>query len=323
MVIEERGRKGSSPDISVVIPHKNRFNTLKLVLEGFEAQSLSPERFQVIISDSGSSEEERERLREWLRSSRLNYKLIVDEDRGRAGARNDGITYSDASLIVFTDADIIPSRDFLKEHLNFHSSGPPHSALLGIEVRVTSEEELREAMDDPEGFLMRRPERASRKHRRFRKVQWWKCITGNLSVKRKHLIQAGLFDTNLDIYGYEDIELGYRLHRIGVNFFLHPKLYNFHLHPYSLKGRIRTARAAGKNLAKFFAKHGDRRIPLVFGINPFNSMMARLKGLLWRLVGEEDVEASSHELTGLAKLAFELIVQAHKLEAFYEELNKR
>ncbi len=40
--------------------------------------------------------------------------------------------------------------------------------------------------------------------------------TGNASIRKEHLFDAGLFDESFVEYGWEDLELGIRLRRLGL-----------------------------------------------------------------------------------------------------------
>ncbi|MGD5763666.1 hypothetical protein QUU53_22525, partial [Xanthomonas citri pv. citri] len=57
--------------------------------------------------------------------------------------------------------------------------------------------------------------------------------TSNVSVSRKKLQQLDqLFDTTFKKYGFEDVELGYRLHKVGVQIIYNPVALGFHDHIY-------------------------------------------------------------------------------------------
>ncbi len=308
------------PKLTVIIPVKDRWGKLKLVLDGFCQQTLDSRYFQVILSDGGSCEDNINRIEDYISSAPISIKLLRGARSGRADARNFGILNSETSLLVFTDADIIPAKDFLQRHLEFHQNNSyPPVALLGIEVRVLNLEELETALEDPVKFLAEKPERASRRDRKFRKLQWWKCITGNLSLRRDLALQAGLFDIMFRGYGYEDIEFGYRLHKLGIEFVLDPKLFNFHIHPYTLEERLEVARYAGVNLAKFYLKHANPWIPLTFGINPINSFLAKFQGYMENYL-KDDMRRDIYELRGMKALIFDLLKQITMLKSFYKTL---
>ncbi|MGC8712522.1 MAG: glycosyltransferase family 2 protein, partial [Leptodesmis sp.] len=55
--------------------------------------------------------------------------------------------------------------------------------------------------------------------------------TGNVAIARHWLIQAGLFDTRFQLYGWEDLELGVRLKQLGLKLIKCPAAVGYHWHP--------------------------------------------------------------------------------------------
>ncbi|MEW4152453.1 glycosyltransferase [Bacillus thuringiensis] len=83
-------------------------------------------------------------------------------------------------------------------------------------------------------------------------LPWLSFATGNISVKREMLDKTGYFDENFKKYGWEDIELGYRLHLAGANFIFQRKIRSYHQeHPVSQGNREQIR----KNYLIFQKKH--------------------------------------------------------------------
>ncbi|NEQ12191.1 MAG: glycosyltransferase family 2 protein, partial [Moorea sp. SIO4E2] len=55
--------------------------------------------------------------------------------------------------------------------------------------------------------------------------------TGNVAIARKWLLEAGLFDTLFQLYGWEDLELGVRLKQLGLKLIKCPEAVGYHWHP--------------------------------------------------------------------------------------------
>ena len=55
--------------------------------------------------------------------------------------------------------------------------------------------------------------------------------TGNVAIARKWLEEAGLFDTGFQLYGWEDLELGVRLKKLGLKLIKCPEAVGYHWHP--------------------------------------------------------------------------------------------
>ena len=320
-----KGRNFSTPLLSVVIPSYNRWKTLKLSLDALRNTKLPSDYYEIIVSDSGSEDGTVEGV-ENLKRSWHSLRLITAENKGKAQARNRGVQLAKGKVILFLDADMIPYPGLLEGHLRFHQRMNFSSsvALLGLEIRVNDEDELKIARENPEAFLKEKPHRASIKVSTPipRALPWYYSLTGNLSLSREAIVKAGLFDESFERYGYEDLELGYRLHKIGVSLF-HLKLITFHLHPYTAQQRERIGYLAGSNLARFYLKHSDPTIPLTFGVNPLNKAMRKLLGnwVEGRIRTLRDKRVS--DLGSFDRLVEDLNKQFRTLEGFEDELTRR
>ncbi len=63
---------------------------------------------------------------------------------------------------------------------------------------------------------------------------WMAFMTGNVSLRKAFITEAGKFDEEFQLYGYEDWELGYRLYKAGAKFSAKASLSSFHQeHPVS------------------------------------------------------------------------------------------
>ncbi|HPZ08857.1 MAG TPA: glycosyltransferase [Candidatus Eremiobacteraeota bacterium] len=246
--------------ISVIIPTFNRKETLKPVLESLNRQTFPDSKYEIVIVDSNSTDGTSEMIKELQLKPSLRY--IRQENRGRSGARNRGIKEAEGHIILFTDADIIASPELLKEHEIIHCKHPGE-AVVGLEVQVSSIEEYEHVRDHPENRKELHPK--SRK-----KLSWLYFMTGNASVSRDKLIEVGMFDEDFQGYGWEDIELGYRLAKSGISINYRRNAVNYHLHPASLEEKYKIMRMAGVSAVKFYRKHKDWKIRYLLGMNPLS-----------------------------------------------------
>ncbi|MCU7741457.1 glycosyltransferase [Priestia megaterium] len=81
---------------------------------------------------------------------------------------------------------------------------------------------------------------------------WLAFMSGNVSVRKEMLDKAGYFDENFEGYGWEDIELGYRLYLTGVNFLNQKYIQSYHQEHPVTGGNMNQAR---KNYQLFQKKH--------------------------------------------------------------------
>ena len=267
-------------DISVVIPTFNRIETLEYVIPSLLASELDLHRYEIVVADSMSTDGTAEYLAEISRSF-SNVRHIAGSYTGRAGARNAGISAARGVLVLFTDADIIASPDLLHRHLKRHatsaSAGKRRVAVVGKELQVDSLKEYERLRDNPDARHPLHPD--SRK-----RVDWLYFLTGNASVRREELERMGGFDESFTGYGHEDLELGYRLKRAGVELLYEPAAVNFHWHPVPYHEQRDRMELAGRSTVRFAQKHRSREIPLKLGMTPISliihSVMKRLPGFV-------------------------------------------
>jgi hypothetical protein len=80
--------------------------------------------------------------------------------------------------------------------------------------------------------------------------------TSNISLPR-NVLGATPFDPNFQTYGWEDLELGYRLSLQGLRIRYNEKAKAEHLHPTSLKSFFQRQKQVGKAVHKFLALHPE------------------------------------------------------------------
>lgn len=241
-------------DISVVVPTYNRLETLQHVIPSLMSQTIAPERYEVIVADSNSSDGTAEYL---ARESRVRH--LPGAYTGRAGARNAGIAAAAGRIVLFNDSDIIASRDLLERHLARH--GGERSAVVGLEVQVRSYEE----------FLAKsaaRPTRDSLHPPSRKRLSWLYFLTGNASVQKRDLDAVGGFDESFTGYGHEDLELGYRLETSGVRIVYEPKAVNYHLQDVGFEDQKSKMELAGRSTVRFYRKHPAFVVKLRLGMTP-------------------------------------------------------
>jgi glycosyltransferase involved in cell wall biosynthesis len=105
------GTEAAKPTLSVVIPTRNRAELLARCLDRLApgAQSIAPDRYEVIVSDDGDGHGTRD-----LIGARYPWaRWVIGPRRGPAANRNAGARLSRAPYLVFADDDCIPDDDWL------------------------------------------------------------------------------------------------------------------------------------------------------------------------------------------------------------------
>lgn len=222
--------------ISVIIPTFNRAHILKECLQALYQQDLPEKDYEVIVVDDGSKDETKEIVGSFHKKHNLTY--LKQQNQGQGIARNHGVEKAKGKIVIFIGDDIIVTSDFLTQHLRYHLRYPDENrAVLGF---VTWHPKLQLTpfmnwLTNGSTILGRfgGHQFAFEKLQGKEEADYNFFYTSNVSLKRS-LIDKYPFDPSFSKYGWEDIELGYRLHR-RVNLKLHynPKAVGYHDHAMS------------------------------------------------------------------------------------------
>jgi peptidoglycan/xylan/chitin deacetylase (PgdA/CDA1 family) len=230
--VPEQSDIDPTPGISVVVPTCDRLGVLREVVRRLADQSYPEELFEVIVvNDGGDPEALSEALAPWL-CSRVRIAQLPEADgRFRAGqARQLGAERAGFDVVAFLDADVAVDADFLW-HLAWVHARDPRAVLLGYLSGYNLHDlGLRHDLCDVAradrltgDALPVIPDRSREPSLQacFDNIAllddpWTLAYTGNLSLRRSLLAEAGGFATEFDGWGFEDVDLGIRLHAVGV-----------------------------------------------------------------------------------------------------------
>lgn len=250
-------------EISVIVPTKNRIDTLRELLRTLLDQTLDPSAYAIVVADSNSTDGTAELIADLARAQPAGHLRHLPGDyASRAAARNAGIAATRAPLLFFTDADILASRNLLERHLADHRAVQQRRiAVVGCDLRVNSLEDYHTQRERPD---LRRP--LQRPWRR--RLSWLYFLTGNASVRRADLERVGGFDESFTGYGHEDLELGYRLEKDGVELRYDPEAINYHWHPVGFHEESGRMELAGVSTVRFYRKHPAFEVKAKLGMTP-------------------------------------------------------
>jgi glycosyltransferase involved in cell wall biosynthesis len=239
-------------DLSVVIPTYGKADTLPLVIQGLESQSLPRERFEVVVIDDGSPDDTTMRLEALARSTPLRFRWLTQENRGVSATRNRGAREARGNVILLIQDDIVATPDLLKRHLDRHMRHPQlEAAVVG---RVTWPPEWR--VDRFMHWLDNGgPQFRYHQVRGKSTVSFKHFYTCNVSLKRQALLNHP-FDEDI-VYGFEDLELALRLERHGFVFHFDEQALGHHHHRRSFADFRRRQFKAGQSLYVAFRNHPE------------------------------------------------------------------
>jgi glycosyltransferase involved in cell wall biosynthesis len=258
-------------DLSVVIPTYNRLPILRQCLGALEDQVLlgSNQQYEVLVVDDGSSDGTVAWIEAEAGAGKLQHvRLIIQQHGGPAEARNRGVDAARGEVIIFIDSDLVVTPTFLANHLqalqaDWRRHGNRLSFTYGAVINTAN-------FDHP----------TSERHK-LRDQSWAYFATGNVAIERRLLERAGLFDTAFHLYGWEDLELGERLRRLGVRLVRCPQAVGYHWHPAltlaQIPDLIRVEQERARMGLIFFRKHPTLRVRFIV-------QYTWLHRLLWELL---------------------------------------
>lgn len=196
------------PEISAILTTHNRAHLLPRVLEGFRAQRLSPDRYELLVVDDGSSDGTAAVLEAYR--GRLPMRVVRQMPAGLAAAKNLGIFMSRSPILLFLDDDDVPSPSLLMGHLSGHLHHRERGAVILGQTTLAPEIAglpLMRHVTGAGGQLFSQAWMQSGQRLSFR--EFW---GGRSSAKRALLVECGVFNP-IFRFGCEDVELAWRLER--------------------------------------------------------------------------------------------------------------
>jgi glycosyltransferase involved in cell wall biosynthesis len=255
---------------SVVIPTYNRKPILEKCLRGLENQQLTDakiDNYEIVLVDDGSTD----KTLEWLTENTDEFPHVrsFSQDRqGPAAARNLGVEQAQGDRIIFIDSDLVVTENFLQAHADALVAGEKK---LGSDRLFTYGWVINTCNFD-------HPTAEPYKITDFSAAYF---ATGNVAIARRWLLEAGLFDTRFQLYGWEDLELGVRLKKLGLKLVKCPAAVGYHWHPpFSLEQIPRLIDREiqrGKMGVLFYQKHPSWEVRMMI-------QMTWLHRLLWGLL---------------------------------------
>jgi GT2 family glycosyltransferase len=100
-------------DVSVILATRNRADLLEQTLRHLARQELGSITCQVIVADNGSTDRTAEVLQ--AAAATLNLVSVTESTPGKNRALNRALPMAQGRLLVFTDDDVVPERDWIAE----------------------------------------------------------------------------------------------------------------------------------------------------------------------------------------------------------------
>ncbi len=291
---------------SIIIPTYNRCTILRKVITALASQTIDTNLYEVVVVDDASTDDTLAMLNE-LEVPFAMQVIPLDDQHGPAGARNAGLRLARSELIIFLDSDLVPSPQLVQAHINAHQ-GQEKRIGHGPVIHTTN-------LDNPSEAEMKLTDIS----RAF-------FATGNASIRRQHLFDAGLFDEDFREYGWEDLEFGRRLRKLGLEATPVPEAKGYHykasLQLSQLPALLERERQRARTALIYYHKHPETSVRFSIMLSPIVFYLDRLltfsgwsnkKRTITKL---QRLEKAGHHM----RLRFWVRLMTH--HAYVEELRK-
>jgi glycosyltransferase involved in cell wall biosynthesis len=205
------------PRFSVIIPAYNAEKTLSFCLKALADQSIPEGDYEVIVVDDGSTDGTSKIAKE------SNVKYIFQTNQGPATARNRGAREAEGDLILFTDADCVPDRNWIQE-MTSPFSDPDVVAVKGTYKTRQTEWMAKFAQaefEDRYDLLQKSPS--------IDMVDTYSAV-----FRKDIFLNMGGFDQSFPVASNEDTDLSYRLTAAGYKLVFNSRAFVYHTHSVTL-----------------------------------------------------------------------------------------
>ena len=242
----------SDPVASIIVPSYRGADRLPQLLDSLAAQKDSTPSFEVVVVVDGVDDGSVALLEN---ESRLDLRSIVfPENRGRVAALNAGFEAARGDVLIRCDDDLVPRPDYVSAHVNSHRDGP--GGVIGLYLNEYSTTPYAEVYGKDADERFRRDAYGSAPS------MAWRYWAGNCSITRAIWDSVGPYDPEYRLYGWEDVDYGYRIHKAGFEVRLAPELETPH-RVAAVTTAIRARRASHSGAARrlFERKHPQAGLP--------------------------------------------------------------
>jgi glycosyltransferase involved in cell wall biosynthesis len=239
------------PDLSIVIPTRDRLEHLLLTLEALGRQTVPGSTFEVIVVADGCRDDTAARVRSLDPTFAL--RVLEQPASGAAAARNRGAAAAAAPILLFLDDDMEASTGLLGAHLASHRSHPGKVA-LGYFRFPRNGRDADIVVSHVDNWWGDRFSSMCRESHRFSFVDFF---TGNVSLPRDLFVLSGRFDERFQGWAGEDYELAVRILKRGARFRFVREAAAIHHDKPTLRRVMERAYAEGRGHVLIASRHPE------------------------------------------------------------------
>ena len=258
---------------SVIIPAYNASKVLPRCLDALQNQSF-PGKFDVIVVDDGSKDNTAE-----IAKGFKGVRVFSQQNAGPAVARNAGAKQAQGEIVVFTDADCVPSKNWLKKMV------APFSDPMVVGVQGAYKTRQKEIIAR---FTQVEVEYRYKRLKNSKKIDWIGSYSA--AYRRDIFLEETGFLSSFPTASGEDPELSYRLAEKKYKLVFKEDATIYHFHPVSLFDLMKKKFTHAKWRLLLYSLHPEKTVRdsytpqgLKFEILAvFGTIFALLLSLVWQ-----------------------------------------
>ncbi|QRZ61195.1 glycosyltransferase family 2 protein [Rothia sp. ZJ932] len=240
---------------AVIIPTRGGATKLHYPLDALRQQT--EKDFQVIVVVDGDIDYSKAVIQEYIDEGSLNLSMIVfPENKGRVAALNAGHNSADAEILIRCDDDLQPSPEYVARHISHHKDNDGRVGVIGIYDNKFPETAYSRVYGNA------RNKKFKEAAYRTLSDEGWRYWAGNVSMTKELFEKVGGYDEDYRLYGWEDVDMGYKVYLETKRIIIDPSLETtHHIAATTTAGRARRALYSGSARNIFLAKHGENALP--------------------------------------------------------------
>ncbi|MBN1552281.1 glycosyltransferase [bacterium] len=198
--------------VSVIVPAKNAGASIDACLNALRNQDYPAEKYEIIVVNDGSTDNTVTLATPYAR-------VITQSPKGPAAARNLGAAYANGDILLFTDADCQPERQWISKMIK-RFEDPAVAGVKGVYTTDQSSTVAQFVQIEYEGkynYMLQFPE-----------IDF--IDTYSAGFRKKVFLQMNGFDESFPGASVEDQEFSFRIHEAGYKMRFAPEASVKHLH---------------------------------------------------------------------------------------------
>jgi len=257
-------RRVHLPKISIVTILYNKASEIVSVLESYSRQTYEGPMEFIFVDDQSSDQSATivYDFMEALSRGRIEYKMIRnDKNQGNCISRNIGIAQTTGDIVIVVDADCLLNADFVRRHVEAHAFNDCEIVIgpLNIETNGADPIQMLKYYEGEPWLVITQAGLQDPVNR----VGFVNCVTRNFSIKTR-AIPGELFDPRFTYsanpesgYGWEDIEMGYRMYLQGFRMKFVEEAFAVHVTPVHDDNSATKCLRSIKNFRRLYEKHPE------------------------------------------------------------------